>query len=201
MLGSRQEAGGRKQETAQRDSDIPLPPWRLRGCAIVTLEKVSALTSWGTRNSGVLFPIGLRAFVHYDSSPVGIYNEVAHVALTKRGPSIIEMYVDSVAAQIGGRRGWGFPKELATLSWRKRGARAEFQHENQVFHFRVSRIGFPVSLRAFVVQNLNGECVRVPFKIRGRARLAFSGRQCALWVEDFGFDVLAPQSNEKSCSL
>jgi len=173
---------------------IAVPPWHLRGDAIVTLEKVRP-------NLGVLFPFGFRALIHYNSSPVGIYNEVAHAALTKRGPSVVEMYVDSIHSQIGGRRGWGFPKELANLGWSGRGARLEFRHENRVFRFRVTRFGFPVSLRAFVVQELNGESVRVPMKSRGRARLAFGGRQFALLVENFVFDVLPPQSNEKICSL
>lgn len=173
--------------TAELSSAVPPPPWNLRGSAIVILEKVRP-------NSGVLFPFGVRAFVHYSSSPVGAYNEVAHVALTKFGPSVVEMYVDSRASQIGGRRGWGFPKEMANLAWRKRGARIEFRHENRVFRFRVSCVKFPIALRAFVVQNLDGENVRVPIEVSGRARLAFGGRQFALLVEDFRFEVLPPQA-------
>ena len=167
-------------------SPIPLPPWQLTGSAIATLEKVRL-------NSGVLFPFALRALVHYDSSPVGAYDEFAIIALTNRGLSVVEMFVNSEDAMIGGRRGWGFPKQLAHLSWRQRGARIEFQLEEKIVRFLATRIWFRLSLRGFVIQQLNGENVRVPVKIRGHARIAFHGKQIALMMEGFEMQVLPPQ--------
>lgn len=151
-------------------------PWHLTGSAALLLSK----------SGGV-------ALVHYETSPVGSYEEFARGILTRRGPRVVEMLVTSEASRRGGRENWGFPKELAALSWQKRGARVEFRKSGEVFRFRVCGPRFPVRLRFFCVQTLQNQDVRVPFFIEGGARLAWRGRQIAVLLDDFIFDVEAPE--------
>jgi len=132
------------------------------------------------------------ALVHYETSPVGPYNELAVGALTGHGPSVVEMYVSSQAAMIGGRTGWGFPKQLRELDWEHQARRVAFQIDSRKWRVRASGPSFPVRAHLWTVQILNGRRVRVPIKIAGRARLAFQGRRFALLMESFEMTVAPP---------
>lgn len=160
------------RDAASGSSSFP-PPWRLTGSAAVLLSKRGAV-----------------ALVHYDSSPVGPYDEWARSVVTQDGPRVVEMAVTSEASCRAGRENWGFPKVLANLTWQQRGARIEFRKdEATVYRLRACGPRFPVRLSFFCVQTLNGRDVRVPFHIAGKARLAWRGRQIALLLEEFVFDV------------
>jgi hypothetical protein len=155
------------------------PPWDLRGAALVMLDK----SSDGLR---------LLALVHYSDSPVGTYDERAVVALTRRGPSVIEMQVTSVDSMRGGRINWGYPKTLARLRWQRHNGRVVFTTQQGRLRARACGPAFPVRLRAWSAQTLHGHPVRVPFRLQGRARLAFVGRRIALLVEPFFMRVEPP---------
>lgn len=66
---------------------------------------------------------GPVAFVaaRYDGSPVGPYLELAVAEPARLGPRpgwcVTTMAVDVPEARAGGRLNWGYPKELAQLSW------------------------------------------------------------------------------------
>ena len=71
---------------------------------------------WTLRGSGVLLLRDWRsvaACVHYQSTPVGAYDEFAVIRMTLRGPRVTEMLVTSENSKQAGRALWGFPKELA----------------------------------------------------------------------------------------
>ncbi len=163
-----------------RSDDVAPPPWDLRGAALVLLQKEAG----GLR---------LLALVHYDESPVGAYDERSIVALTRHGPSVIEMQVNSPASMRGGRVNWGYPKTLAPLSWRRRGGRVVFTTEQGCLRARACGPVFPVRLRAWSAQTLHSRPVRVPFRLRGQARFAFVGPRIALLVEPFSMRVLPPR--------
>lgn len=164
--------------TPHSDS-VPPPPWDLHGAALVLLQKEAG----GLR---------LLALVHYDVSPVGAYDERSVVALTRRGPSVVEMQVTSADSMWGGRANWGYPKTLARLSWQQHGGRVVSTVEQRCLRAHACGPAFPVRLRAWSAQTLNGRPVRAPFRLRGRARFAFVGRRIALLMEHFSLCVLPP---------
>lgn len=155
---------------------IPDAPWILHGEAALMLAS----------------PFCARLLVNYRDSPVGAYREHALAKMTWRGPHVFQMSVDLEASKIGGRAIWGFPKTLENLSWKKTANKLEFRRESQLFRLRVVGPSFPLALRFWTIQNLNGADVRVPGQIRARARLAFHGRQIAVYVEDFRMKFDAP---------
>jgi hypothetical protein len=103
------------------------------------------------------------------------------------------MYVDSPASREAGRALWGFPKELADLEWKSGGSHITFRKEREYFRFRAFGFALPFRVKARTMQVLNGEKVRVPIEVSGRAGLAFRGRQWALVLEEFEMQVFAPQ--------
>ena len=154
---------------------------------------------WTLRGKGVLLLRGAKsatACIQYADSPVGAYEEFAIIELSLRGPSVVEMPVTSEASRRAGRALWGFPKELGSLAWRQNGARIEFQKEREIFRFRALKFSFPVRAKAWTNQFLNGQNVRVPVSIQGRARLAFRGKQCALFLESFEMQVFPPIASQ-----
>jgi len=155
---------------------VPLPPWSLTGSAILFLH--------GWRS--------LLMLVHYETSPVGPYNELAVSALRTSGPAVIEMYVTSRAAMIGGRRGWGFPKQMAQFRWHGRGRRVVFEAGRRRWRVRLCGPTVPVKARLCCVQILAGQKVRVPLRVAGRAQLAFQGRRLALLLDPLELTVLPP---------
>ena len=156
---------------------------------------------WILNGSGVLLLRDMKsalALVHYESSPVGAYDELAVIQLSWRGPSVVEMLVTSEASRQAGRALWGFPKELGNLSWRQNEWRIVFQKGREVFRFRVFGFSFPLRAKAWTNQVLNGQNVRVPCAIEGRARIAFRGQQLALVLEDFQMQVFPPTTGHQS---
>lgn len=156
---------------------IPPPPWVLHGEAVAFL---APRYRW-------------RLLVKYRQSPVGPYDEHALVILTWRGPSVVQMGVDSEASMIGGRRNWGYPKVLERLFWRSKGKNIVFLRNGKTFRIRKSCLSFPLALPFWTIQQLNGQVVRVPAKLRGKARFGFRGRQLALILDEFEMRFEAPQ--------
>ena len=160
-----------------KEISIPPAPWRLNGQAVAFLAS----------------PLTLRLLVNYDSSPVGSYLEHALAIPTWLGPRVIEMSVNSEASKIGGREIWGYPKTLENLSWQRDGAHLIFRRSNQTFRLRICGPSFPLVLPFWTVQTLNGENVRVPARMKARTKLAFRGRQIAIFVESFEMIFEPPQ--------
>jgi hypothetical protein len=158
-------------------SDIPAPPWHLRGTAVVLPHGV----------------LGVLALVHYEASPVGSYDELAVITLTRRGPSVVAMYVNSAASAHGGQRGWGYPKQLRSLRWRRRGQRVLFRAGQRQWLVRPWGPAFPARINAWTAQTLNGCLVRAPVRVVGRVQMAWNGRRLALVVELAEMTVLPPQ--------
>ena len=157
---------------------IPPAPWRLTGQAAAFLAA----------------PSMLRLLVNYASSPVGPYLEHALAIPTWRGPRVVQMSVNSQLSKIGGRAIWGYPKTLENLSWTREGDRLIFRRENQIFRLRICGPSFPIAAPFWTIQTLNGADVRVPARIEARARLAFRGKQIALFVEKFAMTFEPPQT-------
>lgn len=159
------------------DPNLPFPPpWRLTGSAALILSRRGAVT-----------------LVHYESAPVGPYDEWARSVLTLRGPRVVKMLVTSSNSMRAGRQNWGFPKQLANLQWQQLGPRIVFSGSRQTYRLRAWGPRFPLRANLFCVQTLNGQDVIVPLSLQGRARLAWRGRQAALLIEDFVFDVDWPK--------
>ena len=156
---------------------VPDAPWQLRGEAMAFMAS----------------PFHLRLLVNYHESPVGPYLEHALGTLTARGPHIFQMSVDLEASKIGGREIWGFPKELEALNWQKKGPHLKFERESQRFRLRISKPAFPLALSFWTIQNLNGEDVRVPGRIKATGQFAWCGRQLALYLANFEMIFEAPQ--------
>ena len=114
------------------------------------------------------------------------------------GPSVLKMWVDSADSMREGRAIWGFPKTLHSMAWKRDSQSIEFRAADgdKVLWWRVRVVGptFPIALRGFCVQELNGRAVKVPIEFRGRARLALRGKQLAIAVEEFEMKVEAPQN-------
>ena len=156
---------------------IPPAPWHLTGQAVAFLAS----------------PFTLRLLVNYASSPVGSYLEHALAVPTWLGPRVIRMSVDSELSKIGGRAIWGYPKTLENLSWQRDGKHLVFRREKQTFRLRICGPSFPIAAPFWTVQTLNGENVRVPAHIKARVKLAFRGRQIAIFVEEFSMTFEPPQ--------
>ena len=157
---------------------IPPAPWHLTGQAAAFLAA----------------PTTLRLLVNYASSPVGPYLEHALSVPTHLGPRVIQMSVNSELSKIGGRAIWGYPKTLEVLSWWRNGERLIFRRENQEFRLRLCGPSFPIAAPFWTVQTLNGADVRVPAKLQATARLAFRGRQMAIFLEEFAMTFEPPQA-------
>lgn len=154
---------------------IPPPPWHLTGAALALLSRRGALL-----------------LVHYETSPVGPYDELAVATVKPFGPTVLRMLVSREASRDGGRHIWGFPKETTPLKWTQREHRVTFQGNRCIWRARAVGPRLPLKLRAWTVQNLRGERVRVPFEVRGRARLAWCGRVPCVLLEEMILRVDAP---------
>ncbi len=155
----------------------PPAPWHLTGQAVAFLAT----------------PATLRLLVNYASSPVGPYLEHALSVPTWRGPRVVQMSVNLEASKIGGRTIWGYPKTLESLDWQSDGERLIFRRENQEFRLRFWGPTFPIASPFWTIQTLNGADVRVPAQLKATARLAFRGRQLALFLPEFAMTFEPPQ--------
>ena len=162
-------------------SKIPPAPWILHGESIAFLHR---------DENG---QIGVRAFVHYTDSPVGAYNEMAFAILTSRGVRVTQMPVTLEESMIGGRAIWGFPKTLEHIEYSMLRNRVCVRFRNTSIRARVSRFSFPLKLRAWTIQTMDGANVRVPIAIRGRVFFAWRGRQLGACLRDFELTVWVPE--------
>lgn len=158
------------------EPSVPPPPWILRGEAVAFLAPHRRL----------------RLLVNYHQSPVGPYLEHALVEMTWRGPSVVQMSVDLGASQRGGREIWGFPKVLESLDWSRRGRTIQFLRGGSAFRIRKTCFRFPLALPFWTIQYHNGEVVKVPAWLKGRARLGFRGHQLALILDEFEMTFQGP---------
>jgi len=128
---------------------------------------------------------------------VGAYDEYAFALLQsvgqKWGPHVVEMAVSSRDSMICGRANWGFPKVVRALKYMRRGLSVRFEDAGRVRLFRLSRFRVPFASPAWAVQVLEGKPVRVPMRIRGRARLCWSRRRLGVCIERFELHVEGPQ--------
>ena len=160
----------------------PPAPWHLVGAAC-------AFPCWRRRR------LGARGFVRYDGSPVRAYCELWEAYPTLLGPTITRMLVTSEASRQGGRLIWGYPKEVAPLVWQDEvDDRVTFRHNRQTWRVRPLGPSLPLKLRAWTVQNLDGQRVKVPCHIAGRMRLARCGRLWGVLLTEFALDVEPPQA-------
>jgi hypothetical protein len=170
------EGKGMTTTDSPSQDDIPSAPWRLTGDAIAFFGG----------------PMTLQMLVHYTGSPVGPYDEHALATVNLRGPHVFQMSVNSEASRRGGRSIWGFPKVLETLAWHQKKGRVVFERENQQFRVRGVGPKFPVALVFWTAQRKGGRWVRVPGKIKGKAQLAWRGRQLACWLHNFEMKIGEP---------
>ena len=160
---------------------IAAPPWTLRGDTFAFCDRVLDNR------------IGVRAFVHYAQSPVGAYNEMACAIWTRRGVSVVEMPVTLESSMIGGRENWGYPKTLEDIQWTREGNRVLVRFRGRDIRVRLSRFSFPLSVKSWTVQKLDGNWVRAPLEISGRAHFVWVGKRLGIFIEDFTMTVFAPE--------
>ncbi len=173
------------------NSQVVPPPWTLRGDAFAFIDRVLDSRVGDSRVGDSR--VGVRAFVHYTHSPVGAYKEMATAVLTRRGVSVLEMPVTLESSMIGGRANWGFPKTLESIEWTRDENHLLVRVRSQTFRARLSRFSFPLAAKAWTVQQLDGNWIRAPLKISGRARFVWVGKRLGVFVEDFAMTVFAPE--------
>jgi hypothetical protein len=93
---------------------------------------------------------------------------------------------------IGGASHLGLSQNVGRIKLAAQGERITFTAGKRQWRARAVGPQIPLRLRASSTQQLNGEWVRVPFEIKGRARLAFSGRRLAVVLESFEMVVHPP---------
>ena len=162
-------------------SQIPPAPWTLHGESLAFLAR---------DETG---KIGVRAFVCYADSPVGAYNEMAFAVLTTRGVRVTQMPVTLEHSMIGGRAIWGFPKTLESIEYSMLRNRVVVRHRGATIRSRISAFSFPIKLRAWTIQTLDGTTVRVPISIRGRVHFAWLGHKLGVLLRDFELVVAPPE--------
>ena len=137
-------------------------PWSLRGEAIVAF--------CGGRD----VVIGER----FDASPVGPYLSLGIARIGRHGlrPGLrfSTMVVDNHDRLSAGRRNWGLPGEMGTLSWATVGDETVLMwHERGVeVRARARGNGFPLYTPLRLLQHRADGPVVVPSRVRGRFRLA-----------------------------
>jgi hypothetical protein len=91
-------------------------PWRVRMRALVWLQR-GHHPAFEWRAS--LLPTAIVAFVDYEDTPVGPYQEVLAAAAVRRGRRVLGQVpfiaVDSLPSVHGGRANWALPKSTATF--------------------------------------------------------------------------------------
>src|SRR4051794_26597256 len=108
-------------------SAVPDAPWALVGDAVIAV--VGGSRRGGRSGSNAGLPKGVRrlpgpaivAAVRYTESPVGPFLELAVAEPARLGlrPGLCftTSVVSASSARVGGRIGWGFPRELGRLQW------------------------------------------------------------------------------------
>ncbi|MBW4697701.1 MAG: acetoacetate decarboxylase family protein [Aphanocapsa lilacina HA4352-LM1] len=120
------------------DPELVMPPWQVGGQAALELAQfpVEAVRPFVPAGLEILqtwpgYTLGTVAFIAYDESPIGPYNElVIAPALVRSGDVISQwvavMDVDSEVSRRNGRFQWGLPKQLRTFEYTWQPGRADF---------------------------------------------------------------------------
>ena len=154
----------------------PGSPWTLRGECVVALF---------ARHRPPDLPVGIERLpgpsllvaARYTDSPVGPYLELAVASPARLGPRpgvcVTTMVVNSSDSQAGGRRNWGFPKEVSTLQWATDGGMSTLRSEEGL-HVRARPHGpaLPFALPVCCLQRRGDGPVVVLGWMRGRFRAA-----------------------------
>jgi hypothetical protein len=136
---------------------------------------------WSLRGEAVVVFCGRRRIIlaeRYTASPVGPYTLVGVARLTRVGlrPGLrfSRMVVDNHARLTAGRRNWGLPGELGTLSWATVGDETAVVWHDRGLEIRAVAHGgaFPLIAPGRLLQNRADGPVVVPTRSRGRARRA-----------------------------
>src|SRR4051812_42511057 len=127
------------------DLAVPDAPWALVGECLVALVSGRARP----RSPGGL-PVGVSRLpgpalvvaMRYTDSPVGPFLELA-VAEPARlglrpGLCVTTSVVSASPARVGGRLGWGFPRELGRLTWGRDGDGASLRWEDRGLEVRAA---------------------------------------------------------------
>ena len=161
------------------DAAGPYPaPWALEGECLVALvprpgpgqvpglpEGLQPLPGWD-----------LAMAASYTTSPVGPYLELALGTPARQGPRlglcVTTMVVTSAASRLWGRRNWGYPKELGTLTWTVDGACRSLRWEERAFEVAGEARGpaLPVWAPVRSLQQRDDGLVLVPGRLRASAR-------------------------------
>src|SRR4051812_19847605 len=170
---------------------VPDAPWALVGeCMVAVVRGGSA------RSRPSLLPAGIRRLpgpalvvaMRYTDSPVGPFLELvvaepARLGL-RPGLCVTTSVVSASPARVGGRLGWGLPRELGRLTWWRDGDGASLRWEDRGVDIRALsasvgegsrwagrlRVPFLVPLRS--LQRRTDGPVVVPGHARGIARFA-----------------------------
>ena len=155
----------------------PAPPWLLRGECVAALVRPGLPDPLPTGIERLPGP-SLLVAARYDTSPVGPYLELAVASPARVGARpglcVTIMAVDSEQSVLGGRSNWGFPKELASLSWAANGDERSLAWDDGGMAVTARPRGPAVPVLAPVVclQPRSDQPVLVPGWLRGRARWA-----------------------------
>jgi hypothetical protein len=153
----------------------PDAPWALVGECMVALV-VGARPGRGPLPAGVgrLPGPSLVVAVRYSDSPVGPFLELAIAEPARLGlrPGfcVTTSVVSAAPARIGGRLGWGFPRELGRLTWATDGDDRLLRWEERGFEVRgrAGRLVLPFLVPLRSLQRRADGPVVVPGRVRGR---------------------------------
>ena len=183
--------------TEQQAPPVPDAPWALVGECLIAV-----IGGGSSGRGGAGFPAGVRRLpgpvlvvaMRYTDSPVGPFLELAvaepaHLGL-RPGLCVTTSVVSASPARVGGRLGWGFPRELGRLTWWRDGDGASLRWDDRAIDVRAEpgrhagrfrrlgslaglsglRLPFLVPMRS--LQRRTDGPVVVPGHVRGIARLA-----------------------------
>lgn len=124
------------------------------------------------------------AFVRYEDSDLGAYNEVAVSLIVRGGVYIHQLPVNQSFTLEAGRTIWGFPKFMAGIDIVEdtEGATCKLVHDGaHVLTLRVGRGWVPMPLPSLPSYScLDGAVRRTPWKTSGLARARLGGASLEL---------------------
>lgn len=116
-------------DISPEDPEVVAPPWTVTGRAAFELAQfpLEAVRSFVPTDIDILqtwpgYTLGAVAFITYDDSPVGPYNELLVAPALVRYRDYLSLWVgaidvDSEVSRRNGRYNWGLPKQLRTLNY------------------------------------------------------------------------------------
>jgi hypothetical protein len=159
--------------------EVPHAPWALVGECLVAVARARG----AARRVG--YPRGIRPLpgptfvlaIRYTDSPVGPFLELAvarPAALGLRpGFCMTASIVSSPAARLGGRLGWGFPRDVGGLSWSSHGDMSRLRWEERGIEVSGRAGGWPLPFLVPIrsLQRRADGPVVIPGRLRAQARL------------------------------